>query len=138
MDEARIRALVAELDAAVPREGARLRLTDSHPADDGSLVARGNAAGALRLGADLLAATVTAMDRAAEGSSAVGVLGLEAWVDSQSDWSTAAVMLADPLPPVPPAARRGLGDRLMLGGYAPLLFGLLVGAFALGVIVASR
>lgn len=140
MDELRIRTLVAELDAAVPREGALLRLTDSAADDDGCLTATGNATGTLRLGIDLLAASIVAMDRAAAGTPATSAASLDTWADGDSDWSTIAVKLADPLPPLVRAHPDTpiLGDRPLPGGYVLLVFAAIVGAFALGIIVASR
>lgn len=133
MDEPRIRALAAELDAAVPREGAVVRITDSLPDDDGALTVAGNTAGVIRLAADLISAALAA----AAPPERPQVLELEQWVDGDSDWSTAVVRVGA-LAPRPPAQGPSLGDRVMLGGRLPLLIAALLAAFVLGIAVASR
>lgn len=132
MDETRIRALVAELDALVPCEGARARLDVYGGAPDESCVI-GNQAGALRLGIEVLRGTLAAMDDGATGRRPVGLIDLEEVLDDESAFLIDHVELADPLPP-PNRARvtdldAPLPPSMTLVFAAGAVIGLIVGLF---------
>jgi hypothetical protein len=107
MDEARVRALVAELDAAVPRQGARVRLEVYGGGPDESQ-AVANRTGTLRLGVELLRAALKAMDEEAAGRRAVAAVDAEALLDPASTVEIGVVELRDVLgPPRMTASRAG-------------------------------
>lgn len=133
MDEQRVRALVAELDALVPREGGLLRISERNPRD--AVLALGDEAGVLRLGVELMRATLAAADARAAGRDAIAVIDAE--FDDQSDVRIDAVELVCALPAIPAPPRRSLVDRVMMEGRIVLVFALLAAivatvAFALG------
>lgn len=110
MDEARIRALVADLDAAVPREGAAVRFEIHGGLDETAVVA--NPRGALRLGIELLRAGLRGMDEAAAGRTPFGALELEYALDDTSAFDLDGVVVRDPLPESR-APRKERGGRLI-------------------------
>jgi len=126
MDEQRLRALVVELDALVPREGGLLRISERNPRDD--TLALGDEAGVLRLGVELMRATLAAAERRSAGRDSVAVLDLE--FDDQSDVRIGAVELVSALPLVPAPPRRPLLDRVMMDGRIVLVFALIAAVAA--------
>ncbi len=126
MDEQRLRALVTELDALVPREGGLLRISERNPRD--ATLALGNEAGVLRLGVELMRATLAAADARGAGRDALAVLDVE--FDDQSDTRIDAVELVGALPSVPPPPRRPLLDRVMMDGRIVLVFALIAAIVA--------
>lgn len=126
MDEQRLRVLVAELDALVPREGGLLRISERNPRD--AVLALGDEAGVLRLGVELLRATLAAADGRSAGRDPVAVLELE--FDDQSDVRIDAVELVGALPAIPAPPRRPLLDRIMMDGRIVLVFALIAATVA--------
>ncbi|HEX2204881.1 MAG TPA: hypothetical protein VHG91_16345 [Longimicrobium sp.] len=127
MDEARVRALVAELDAAVPREGAAVRFELHGGLDETAVVA--NPRGALRLGVELLRASLRGMDEAAAGRTPFGALEVEYALDDASDFVVDGVVVRDPLPE-PRAPRKERGGRF-IGALLAVLAGAIVLVLAL-------
>ena len=110
MDEARVRALVAELDAAVPREGAAVRFEIHGGLDETAVVATPR--GALRLGIELLRAGLRGMDEGAAGRTPFGALELEYALDDASAFDLDGVVVRDPLP-APRVPRKQGGGRFI-------------------------
>lgn len=124
MDEARVRALVAELDAAVPPQGARVRLEMYGGGPDESQ-AVANRAGALRYGIEILRAALKAMDEEAAGRRALATVDTEAILDPASSVEVQLVELRDVLGPA-----RATGSRIGRRAGA-----LACGTIALGALV---
>ena len=130
MDERRIRELVDELDARVPREGATVRL-EPQEERHGEQRAVANRAGALRLGIALLRAALKAMDEDAAGRRAVARVETDGWLDPDSDVSVGAVELRDLLGrPATPAHRAA--ERAGMAACAVLALAFLV-VFGIGL-----